>query len=140
MANEIAYTAAEIRALQDHGAIVRAFKAGGTVYVGQIVYIAADGDVELADGNGSLDIARAVGVVVASYDGETTITAGNPASVCVFGPVSGFSAMTPGQPVFVSDTIGRFSSVAGTVSRILGYAETAGIIFVHPQQNVTSSA
>lgn len=137
---DIAFTAAQIRALTEHGAVIRTFDAGGTITVGHIVYMASDGDVEQADGNVDLDVARAIGVAVQGYDGETSIVAGNPASVCVFGPVSGFSGMTPGAPVYVSDTVGRLADAAGTVSRIMGYAETAGIVFVHPQQNVTSSA
>lgn len=140
MANEIAVTAAEVRALTENGAVLRRFIADAAITIGNLVYIKSDGEVAHADGNGSLDIARAIGIAVESYDGETTVNAGDPVTVCVFGPVSGYSGMTPGAPFYISDTIGRLSTVAGTVSRIMGYSESATVAFVHPQQNVTSSA
>jgi len=57
----------------------------------------------------------------------------------VFGPVSGFSGMTPGGNGYVSDTVGRLADAAGTFSRIMGYSERAGVFFVHPEQNDPSS-
>lgn len=138
MAN-ISLTSANIRALQANGAVVRPYDAGAEVTVGYAVYIATDGDVEHADGDVDAATARAIGVVVESYDGETTIDAGNPASVCVFGPVSGFTGMTPGANHYVSDDVGRIADAAGTYSRIVGYAERATVLFVNPEQNDPSS-
>jgi len=140
MANEITVTAANISALTENGAVIRNYTAGAAITVGNLVYVDSAGTVQHADGNGSLATGAAIGIAIESYDGETSILTGGPVSVCVFGPVSGYSSMTPGSNVYVSDTVGRLSSVAGTISRIIGYAETAGIVFVHPQQNVTSSA
>lgn len=140
MANEITVTAADVRALTENGAVLRRFVADAAITIGNLVYIKSDGEVAHADGNVDLDVARAIGIAVESYDGETSVVAGSPVSVCVFGPVSGYASMTPGAPVYVSDTVGRLSTVAGTVSRIVGYSESAGVVFVHPQQNVTSSA
>lgn len=139
MANEITVTAAQIRALTDNGAVLQSYRAGGTISIGNLVYLASDGDVEHADGNGSLATAAAIGIAVASYDGETSVASGDPVTVCVFGPVSGYSGMTPGANVYVSDTVGRLSTVAGTASRIIGYSRSASVVFVHPQQNTTSS-
>ena len=135
----ISLTSANIRALQANGAVVRQFTAGGTITIGYLVYIASDGDVEHADGNVDSATARAIGIAVESYDGETTVTATNPVSVCVFGPVSGFASMTPGALGYVSDTVGRLDTVAGTFSRIMGYSERAGVFFVHPEQNAPAS-
>jgi hypothetical protein len=139
MANEITVTAANVRALTENGAILQRYIAGAAITIGNLVYIASDGDVEHADGNVSLAVGMAIGIAVASYDGETSVAAGDPVSVCVFGPVSGYASMTPGTNLYVSDTVGRLSSVAGTVSRVIGYARSADVVFVHPQQNVTSS-
>jgi len=138
MAN-ISLTSANIRALQANGAVVRSYDAGGTVTIGYLVYIATDGDVEHADGDVDAATARAIGVAVESFDGETSVTAGNRVSVCVFGPVSGFSGMTPGANHYVSDDVGRIADAAGTYSRIIGYAEAAGVLFVNPEQNDPAS-
>jgi len=136
---DIDLTSVEIAALQKNGAVVRPYTAGDTLTVGYLVFIATDGDVEHADGDVDAATARAIGIVVESFDGETTIAAGNRVSVCVFGPVSGFSGMTPGANYYVSDTVGRISDAAGTFSRIIGYSERAGILFVHPEQNDPAS-
>jgi hypothetical protein len=40
---------------------------------------------------------------------------------------------TPGTAIYVSDTAGEYSETAGTKSFIIGYAETATKLFVHPQ-------
>ncbi len=135
----IALTSANIRALQANGAVVRPYAAGGTVTIGYLVYIAVDGDVEHADGDVDAATARGIGIAVESYDGETSVAAGNPVSVCVFGPVSGLSGMTPGANHYVSDDVGRLADAAGTFSRIMGYAERAGVFFVHPEQNDPAS-
>lgn len=135
----IALTSANIRALQANGAVVRPYNAGAEVTIGYAVYIAADGDVEHADGDVDAATAKGIGIAVESYDGETTVVAGNPVSVCVFGPVSGFTGMTPGDNLYVADTVGRLGDVAGTFSRIMGYVERAGVFFVHPEQNDPAS-
>jgi len=137
---DITVTSVNVRALQPNGAIVRRYLAGDEITVGYAVHIASDGDVEHADANVTATSARAIGIAVESYDGETTINAGDPVSVCVFGPVGGFSGMTPGANLYVSDTVGRIGSTAGTASRIIGYAESATVLFVHPEQNDPSSA
>ena len=127
----ITVTAANVRALQANGAIVRNYSAGGTVAVGDAVYIAADGDVEKANG-GAAGTAFGIGIAVESYDGATSITVGNPVSVCVFGPVSGFSSATPASKGWISDTAGKLDTAAGTLAHELGYFESASIFFVNP--------
>lgn len=139
MAN-ISYTAAEIRALTENGARVRPYTAGGTVTVGQAVYIATDGDVEAADANAGTPAEQVIGIAVESYDGETSIAAGNPVSVCVFGPVSGFSGMTPGDVIYLSNDVGRVADAAGAFSRVVGHAERAGVLWVNPEQSDAASS
>jgi hypothetical protein len=137
---DITFTAAEIKPLPFNGAVLRQHRAGGTITVGHLVYLASDGDVERADGNVSDTVAKAIGIAVESYDGETTINSGDPVTVCVFGPVSGFASLTPGTILWVSDTVGRISDAAGTFDRAIGYAERGGIVFVNPDINTPSSA
>jgi len=136
---DISLTSVNIAALQPNGAVVRGYTAGSELTVGYLVFIGTDGYIDHADGDVDAATARAIGVVVESFDGETTVDSGNRASVCVFGPVSGFSGMTPGANLYVSDTVGRIADAAGTYSRIIGYAESAGVLFVHPEQNDPAS-
>ena len=135
----ISLTSVNIRALQANGAVVRPYTAVSTITIGYLVYITTAGTVAHADGDVDAATARGIGIAVESYDGQTSVAAGNPVSVCVFGPVSGFSGMTPGANGYVSDTVGRLDDAAGTFSRIMGYAERAGLFFVHPEQNDPSS-
>jgi len=139
--SDITVTSANVRALTENGAVLLPpLHAGATVTIGYLVYIASDGDIEHADANVSAALARAVGIAVESYDGETSVASGNPVSVCVFGPVSGFSDLTPGANYYVSDTVGRIADAAATDDRIVGFAIDACTLFVHVQQNDPSSA
>lgn len=137
---DVTFTAAQIAPLHEHGAVVLPGRAGGTVTVGHLVYMASDGDWERADANVSAAVARAQGIAVASYDGETTIASGDPVSVCVFGPVSGYSGMTPGANLYISDTVGLIGDAVAAYDRIIGWAWDATTIFVAVQQNDPSSA
>jgi len=130
-------TAANVRPLD--GAVVRDFDAGEAVDPGELVYIATDGDVELADANLSLAATRAVGVVVAVEGGKDSAASGDLVSVCMFGPVAGFSSLTPGANGYVSDTAGNIEDATGTAGRIVGFAESAIVFFVCPQMNDPSS-
>lgn len=141
--SDITLTAANIRPLVSHGAIVVPGQAGGTITVGDLVYPAADGDWERADGNVSATVAGAQGVAVASYDGETTINSGDPVSVVVAGPVSGFISLTAGANYYLSDNVGKIADAVGAYDRIVGWGiELAGevCLFVSIQQNDPSSA
>lgn len=142
--SNIALTAAKIRALTEHGAVVVPGQAGGTITIGDLVYIASDGDWERADGDVAGGApARAVGVAVESFDGETTINSADPVSVCVFGPVSGFTSLTGGANYYLADAAGKIDTAVGTFDRIIGFGmELAGevCLFVYVQINDPSCA
>ena len=136
-------TAANVRALREHGAIVIPAQAGEALTVGELVYAASDGDWNLADANTTAAAARALGVVVESYDGEEDIADAAACSVCIFGPVTGLATITPGANYYVSDTAGSIADAAATYDRIVGFGvEIAGsnVLFLHPQMNDPSSA
>ena len=136
----IAVTAAQVRALTENGAVLLPpLLAGGTITIGDLVYMGTGGTVVAADANVSSAATKAIGIAVESFDGETSVASGNPVSVCCFGPVSGYSGMTPGANVWVSDTVGRLDDAAGTFDRIIGWALSAGIVFVNPEQNTPAS-
>lgn len=136
---DVSLTAANIRPLTENGAVLRQYTAGGTITIGDAVYVAADGDVERADGSAQ-NTARAIGIAVQSYDGETTISAGDPVTVCVFGPVAGFSGLAEGTPHYVSDEAGKIADGDdGTWTRVLGYPEREDVFFVNPHMEDPAS-
>lgn len=113
------------------GSHVEGFNAGGSGALLDTVYVASDGDVEQADGSVA-GTADAIGVVVGIVDGKTSFVAGDRVQVLVWGPIAGFSGMTPGDVLYQSDTAGKVADAAGTVSHKIGRARTATILFVQP--------
>lgn len=119
------------------GAITRPRVAGGTLLDGYAAYPAADGDLEAADANAAAS-AAATGIICAAGGtiGQQSYADGDPVTECVFGPVGGFTGLTPGATYWVSETTGRLTDTAptgaGTWSRAMGYAESANVFFVMP--------
>lgn len=136
----LSFTAANVRPLD--GAVTRGFTAAAaSITPGDLVYIvASDGDVDLADGNGAQALARAVGIVTAIQGGKASTAAGDRVTVVLFGPVAGFTGLTPGANGYVSDTAGDIADAVATYDRIVGFAESATVFFVSIQQNDPSSA
>ncbi len=133
----IAYTPAHIRPLE--GAVLRDYDAGGNGEVGNVIYIASDDDVEVTDADAAAT-AHGRGIVVAvNKEGETSFVAGDRLSVCVFGPVGGFSGMTPGSRVYVDADAGKLDHTSPAVSMPMGYAESAGVVFVAPSMSGPTS-
>jgi hypothetical protein len=136
MANEVAVTVADIRPLNT-AVVVRA-KATEALAFGDVVYVdSATGDipnVSKADAS-AVDINYlAFGIVVATTPdnpGAASVAAGEACDVVVFGEVTGYTSMTPGTTVWLSDTVGRLSSVVGTKSCVVGYAKSAATVFVN---------
>ena len=114
--------------------ISRRFDAGGSIYAGQPVYIAADGDVEMANAGGTLT-GQAIGMMVADNAGGTLATSGDRVDVVLFGPVTGFTSLTPGLTLFVSATAGGLTQdapVNGSLVCDFGIALDATTILVNP--------
>jgi hypothetical protein len=126
----ITVTAGNVRPLP--GAVVQRYDAGGSISIGDAVYLASDGDVEKAIGTGA-PMHIAIGVAASTPDGGTTVASGERVDVVVFGPVEGGASMTIGAQHFVSDTAGAWDTAVGTKDCRLGYAVTASILFVSPQ-------
>lgn len=115
-------TAANIKPLD--GAIVRRGTLGATTVAGEIVEMQTDG---------YWDPAVATGVVM---NGAIAVQGGAAADVVdlvVFGPVKCLTGATPGAIVYVSDTAGEPADTAGTKSAVIGYAESATVLFVNFQ-------
>ncbi len=136
----IALTAANIRPIVSRGAVLAKGTAGATITIGQAVYMASTGSIGVADADASKAASFGIGIAVESFDGETTINSGDPVTYCVYGPVSGFSGMTPGALGWVADAAGGLDTAAGTYDHIMGYAESATTFFVQHDLNDPSCA
>jgi hypothetical protein len=85
------------------------------VEAGQGVYIKSNGKGALAD-------ASAAGTMKCRGIATMSCPAGRAVALTTYGKIGGYSGMTPGADVFVSDTVGELSDTAGTVSQIIGFA------------------
>lgn len=140
MANEITVTTTDVRPLG--GAIVRRAVAAEALALGDVVYVSSySGNLPAVSKTvgGAVATANPLGVVVAGAMANTTIASGEACDVVVFGPVAGYSSMTSGATIWVSDTAGRLSSVVGTKSGIVGLAESPTVALVRPGLFTVSS-
>jgi len=144
MANEVTVTVANVRPLR--GAIIRRAIAGEALAFGDAVYVSSySGDmpvVSKADGSAVDALLVVYGVVVAPQSdsaGATSVAISTACDVVVQGPVTGYSSMTSGAHIWVSDTVGRLSTVVGTKSCIVGVAETPSTVYVRPGMFVAST-
>jgi len=139
MAN-ITVTVADVRPLG--GAVIRRACATEALAFGDIVYIdSATGAIPNVSKAVGTDLAtgHAYGIVVSGNLAGTSVAIGEACDVVVLGPVTGYSSMTPGATVWVSDTAGRLSDSVGTCSCILGVAESAATVLVRPIEAVRST-
>lgn len=91
------------------GAIVRPYKLGGAAEVGDSVFVAADGDVEVSNADTAED-AQAIGIIVSvgAY-GALVGAAGDRVDVVTIGGVFGFAGITPGDLIFTSVNDGKLA-------------------------------
>lgn len=142
---DVTLVAADVSATQTEGSIINAYMVatGQTINVGDAVAKNGSTDtvtglplVVQADGNNSDWIsAWACGIVVNTTDwyGSTVAVAGQDVSVCEFGPVYGFTNMTPGAILYVSDNAGKIATTpSATHPYVIGQAQAADTVFVNP--------
>lgn len=122
------------------GAVIRPFVAGGSGNIGDVVYVDSNGYVQQADGSAE-GTALGVGIVVAQGgEGSLTYASGDALSVVVSGPVTGFSGMTPGSILYVSDTAGALADAAGTNEHKEALALSATEVLVVPSLEVVAGS
>ena len=109
----------------DPRTVIRKGTAGAACEAGEIVCMQSDGYWDPADASA---VQLFVGVALQSAD-----AAGDPIDVQLYGPCEVLIDATPGTAIYISDTAGEYSETAGTKSHIIGYAETATILFIAPQ-------
>lgn len=106
------------------GAVIRRGTLGATTLAGQPVTLQSDGYWDPSDAS-----TAQVTVAIAVQGG----VAGDRVDLVRHGPVVCFTAATVGALIFLSDTTGAFSESAGTKDTIIGYAESATVLYVQPQ-------
>jgi len=138
---DLDFTAAQVRPLIP--AEVRKYEAAdASITPGMAVYIKSDGKVAVTDANAAVTV-EGKGIVVAVQGGASTSAAGDILSVVVHGPVCGFDDLTPGTIGYVSETAGDLADAAptgaGTWTKVLGWAESADVFFVAPEDEAAAS-
>jgi hypothetical protein len=108
----------------ENKAKIRKGTLGATTEAGEVVALQSDGKWDPADA--SAVVLTAAIAVQGGADGDVV-------DLVVWGPVASITGATPGALVYVSDTAGEMAETAGTKSTIVGYVETATILFVQPQ-------
>jgi hypothetical protein len=139
-----AYSTHSPSASYDRGATILNYIAGGTVNIGDCVYLDDNNQVQQAIGSAS-KTAHALGIVVGvtNFYAETQENAGGWVAVCVHGPVYGWVSLIDGQVIYVSKTVaGGMDTAApsgGVYDFIVGNAVGADAIFVRPGQTTPAS-
>lgn len=138
----VSYTARNVSANWDRNAVIENREANEAIEVGELVYLASDDTVGLADMDALDDFAKRVpwGIcvsiaksgVVAGIVGATEAQDGDRVSICTFGHVHGFSGLTPGQFLYGSNAAGAIENAAPANQFVIGRATHADTIFVSP--------
>jgi hypothetical protein len=132
MPSDITIVAADVRPLP--GCIIRRFTAGGTISVGQPVYLSAADTVSRANG-GTVGTSFAIGVLVAVMNPATAGAAasGEMVDVVLKGPVAGYSTnMAQNIMLYVDDNAGVICDTTGTCKTIIGVGLSASVMYVNP--------
>ena len=124
-------TIANVKPLE--GAIVRRFTVGSTLVPGEVAAMSSDGYIDPADvTSASVQI---VGIVLprGGIGGPiSSFAAGDRCDVVVFGPVVCTTGGTPGKTVHATNTAGEPGESAGSNAGIVGFSESAAVVFVRP--------
>ncbi len=107
-------------------AVIRRFTAGAAIEAGEIVVMSSDGYIDPAN-TGAWGTSVAIGVAIQD------VASGQRVDVVTFGPILAFSGGTPGGLVYASDTAGEPSESVGTKDVLIGFMESATVLFVRPE-------
>lgn len=131
-------TPRNVSASWEQGAILRNYVVASKITnaPGKGAALNSSGQVIAADADVTTTEAKAIGIIVetSSLYGELDAEAGSTVTVCEYGPVYGFSGMTPGVFGFVSKTAGELVDAAptGGYQFAIGQAQAADVFFVSP--------
>ena len=108
------------------GAVIRRYTAGATIAAGEIVSLMADGYVDPAN---TTDFTAACVVGIA----RTAAVSGDRFDVVTYGPIVCLEDATPAALIYASDTAGEPATSVGTKDVLVGFAESASVLFVRPE-------
>lgn len=139
---DITRTAANVRLVNEHQAIVIRGVAGATITPGQPVYLDGNNGWKPADADVAAS-AMVRGIALGDNYGSVSFASGTTIDIVVFGRVTGYSSMTPGSNVYCSLNAGEITHTAppnsGDFIFAAGWAESATTIFVAPQITVPTA-
>ena len=122
MAIAIETDASKIKPLE--GAVVRRATLGATTTAGYAVTLQSDGKWDPSNAtNAHLTVAIAV------ESGADT----DRVDLVTYGPVNSLTGATIGGLVYVNDAAGGLDQTGSTKKTVVGYAESATVLFVDPQ-------
>jgi hypothetical protein len=114
------------------GAIRRQYVAGSAITPGDAVCMSSDGYIDPADSD-ALATNTVVGIALKPRNQAAAYAAGDMVDVVVLGPVQCATGGTPGAYAYTSGTTaGQMAETAGTKSLIVGFVESATVVFVRP--------
>jgi len=129
MAIAVDTTASNVKPMD--GALVRNYKAGSAISPGHPVVMSSDGYIDSADSD-ALSTNTCIGIALPPRNGGTAYALGDMVAVVVWGGVQCVTGGTPGAYAYTGATAGDINETAGTKSFIIGFVETATVIFVRP--------
>ena len=129
MAIAVDTTAANVKPLE--GAKVRRYIAGSAISPGHPVCMSSDGYIDSADSD-ALVTNTVVGIALPPRNQAAAFAAGDAVDVVVWGPVQCVTGGTPGAYAYTGGTAGDINESAGSKSLIIGFVESATVVFVRP--------
>lgn len=114
------------------GAIIQRYTAGAAIAAGEIVAMQSDGAVDPANTTSAVVTFPMIAIQAAA--------AGEVVDCVVSGRINCVTGGTPGAICYASDTAGEPAESAGTNLGIVGWVETATIIFVNPQGGLAAAS
>ena len=109
------------------GAIVRRYTSGSAIAAGECVFMASDGYIDPC--NTTSAAAESIGVAV-----QAAVAAAERIDVVTHGPILCMSGATIGANVFNTTTAGEFSESNAGNNTVVGWAESAAILYVQPER------
>lgn len=107
------------------GAIIRRVTLGTTVTKGDPITLQSDGEWDPTDVTSSVQLTVAI-AVQGGVDDDVV-------DAVMYGPVQCISGATPGTLAYASDTAGALDTAANGKDMVVGYIESATVLFVRPQ-------
>ncbi len=124
------------------GAEVSGKEAGEAMSLGTVVYVAGDSKIYKTDADDATKCSGQIGLVVSGgqEDRDGDIASGEFCGVLWFGRVAlNGKTLDETKQFYISGTAGKIADAAGTVTRRLGAAESATILFFNPQSSAPTS-